>query len=390
VAQEASGGLSGASADGIGEALSPAELADLATVAEANGWTLEQAVARIGWQQSFGFLLDDLRARFPAEYAGAGIEPSGNPWIGFRGDVPERALAAVAAFETRVFAVSSPGGDAWATYRVVVRRDRGFSESELDDRLVAAHYAAYAQKDLVSHVSSGYDIETGAISVEIEPTAAAKDDAEAVVTQLVARSALLEGVTIRVVDNLGDGGDANLFGGVAMSNGCTSGFTVIKNGTQRGITTAGHCGDTASMSGVTLTFQDDYIGTWGDFQWHTAATHQDDFYAGSATQTQYDLRDVTGVGSPYVDQQLCKNGVATHRTCDFVFQLNACDDGACHLVAMDHRLAAPGDSGGPVYWGNTAYGLHQGHEYVGGAWRDEFSIALYLYQAFAGVYVLSG
>lgn len=40
-----------------------------------------------------------------------------------------------------------------------------------------------------------------------------------------------------------------------------------------------------------------------------------------------------------------------------------CNGSACNLVEMGERSAAGGDSGGPVYWGNTAYGLHQGGIY---------------------------
>lgn len=47
---------------------------------------------------------------------------------------------------------------------------------------------------------------------------------------------------------------------------------------------------------------------------------------------------------------------------------------ALGLVQMDARLAAGGDSGGPVFWGNTAYGFHQGYVYdVWPADRDVFS-----------------
>lgn len=35
----------------------------------------------------------------------------------------------------------------------------------------------------------------------------------------------------------------------------------------------------------------------------------------------------------------------------------------CNLVQMSARLAAPGDSGGAVYWNFTAYGLHSTWRY---------------------------
>ena len=36
------------------------------------------------------------------------------------------------------------------------------------------------------------------------------------------------------------------------------------------------------------------------------------------------------------------------------------DGQACNLVEMDAYQSADGDSGGPVYWGDRAFGLHQG------------------------------
>lgn len=51
--------------------------------------------------------------------------------------------------------------------------------------------------------------------------------------------------------------------------------------------------------------------------------------------------------------------------------------GACNLAQMGARRAAPGDSGGPVFWGNAAYGLHKGWMYDP-SWpfdRDLFSRA---------------
>lgn len=120
------------------------------------------------------------------------------------------------------------------------------------------------------------------------------------------------------------------------------------------------------------------MSTHGDFQWHTGPRlESDDFYAGTASTTETNLRDVSAVGSPTVGQTLCKNGATNHASCQQVRALNHCNGSACNLVMMGARLAAGGDSGGPIYWGNTAYGLHQGWKYDP-AWpadRDLFSRA---------------
>ena len=40
-----------------------------------------------------------------------------------------------------------------------------------------------------------------------------------------------------------------------------------------------------------------------------------------------------------------------------------CNKKVYNLVQMGAHLSQGGDSGAPVYWGNTAYGLHQGVMY---------------------------
>lgn len=54
---------------------------------------------------------------------------------------------------------------------------------------------------------------------------------------------------------------------------------------------------------------------------------------------------------------------------------NGCVDGLCNLVQMGERQSTSGDSGGPVYWGTSAYGIHTGgmHDPIWPFDRDIFS-----------------
>ena len=129
----------------------------------------------------------------------------------------------------------------------------------------------------------------------------------------------------------------------------------------RGISTAGHCNNSQGDDGTPLSFEDEHQGIHGDFQWHTGpGTHSNEFYAGSGSLTEVNRREVHSVGSPIVGQMLCRNGVVTHRTCQQVRKLHFCMEDLCNLVQMRSDLTEEGDSGGPVYWGNTAYGLLAG------------------------------
>ena len=57
-------------------------------------------------------------------------------------------------------------------------------------------------------------------------------------------------------------------------------------------------------------------------------------------------------------------------------KLNVSRNGAQNLVQMEKRYSAGGDSGGPVFWGNSAYGIHYGWMYdPNPTERDVFSRA---------------
>ena len=70
---------------------------------------------------------------------------------------------------------------------------------------------------------------------------------------------------------------------------------------------------------------------------------------------------------------VCRNGKTTHKVCQEVYELDVCNEHYCSLVKLEARRSEGGDSGGPVYWGRKAYGLHHGAE--GYPRRDVFARA---------------
>ena len=132
----------------------------------------------------------------------------------------------------------------------------------------------------------------------------------------------------------------------------------------RGISTAGHCPNSLTDDGSSLTFKKEHEGKHGDFQWHAGTqSHTDDFYAGSTSSSEVNERDVSSIGDPTVGQTLCRNGKRSNRDCQQVRKINYCTGDLCRLVQMGSHLSEVGDSGGPVYWGNAAYGIHYGKVY---------------------------
>lgn len=153
--------------------------------------------------------------------------------------------------------------------------------------------------------------------------------------------------------------EINMYGGLNVS-GCTSGFTVRNSAGTRGITTAGHCGNSQSLGGYALTLRGEaYSGSY-DIQWHNASghTYPNTIKVSSGTRSITATRSRT---SQTVGSQVCKQGMTTGYTCGTISTISYCASGACTWVRVagnGTNLSEGGDSGGPWFSGNTAYGSH--------------------------------
>jgi hypothetical protein len=127
-----------------------------------------------------------------------------------------------------------------------------------------------------------------------------------------------------------------------------------------GVSTAGHCGNSQSLSGYALTFRGEaYSGSY-DIQWHNASghTYPNTIKVGTGTRSITATRSRT---SQTVGSQVCKQGKTTGYTCGTIATISYCASGACTWVQVAGNgvnLSEGGDSGGPWFSGNTAYGSH--------------------------------
>lgn len=148
---------------------------------------------------------------------------------------------------------------------------------------------------------------------------------------------------------------ADIFGGKALTT-CTSGFSVKNSSGTKGVTTAGHCNNSQSYSGVSLPFMS---GTawpsstpWYDIQWHRgdqAFTVRNLIWDGTYNRFIYSVKFRT---SQSVGEWVCKYGMTTGYACGTIAVTN--QDGV--NIRVDNMTVQPGDSGGPWFWNNTAYG----------------------------------
>ena len=133
---------------------------------------------------------------------------------------------------------------------------------------------------------------------------------------------------------------------------------------QAWISTAGHCPNSQTDDGDQLAFIAGYDCLFGDFQLHTGPDLEtDDFYSGNSSTLEVYLRDLSGFGVAVNGQWLCRNGKTSKKDCQQVRKNSVCSGVNCYMLQMGADLSAGGDRGAPVFWGTTAYGLHEGSMY---------------------------
>lgn len=174
------------------------------------------------------------------------------------------------------------------------------------------------------------------------------------------------GVVVLPVERLSTP-EVDIYGGLAIST-CTTGFSVQNGSGTRGVSTAAHCSNTQSYSGSALTYQSGDITGNQDVQWHTAPgfTVTNQFNSGIG------IRNCTatlGRSGQSVGDYVCKNGKTSGYTCGSIssttYSPSYVTSASATFIRVDNNqgyadLSSGGDSGGPWFLGNTAYGTHSG------------------------------
>ena len=378
------------------DGISAAELRDLQAVADQKGMSLQAAIDRYAWNNEFAAAVWEIRKAVPGSFTGAEIVDAGNAWVAFADSAPAAATSIIDNFTSNHSGIS-----------VEVRADKGFTEVELQKAIDAAHFAVFNSPEVLD-ANTYFDFATFMIKTNAQLESTTSDTVldnlrAAAATKITdaTRADILNSISHSVARFDGEAllikesGNEHLAGeGVKIQGDdriqCTLGFGVKDSSGDRGILTAGHCENDLIDDGHALHYEDVHEGEHGDFQWHTGPQSlSDGFYAGSATQSEVDERDVLYIGFAVVGQTLCRNGANSYRDCQDVYHLNGVHGNIRNLVIMEGNLSQGGDSGGPVYSVGTAYGIHMGTGMVDGAWRELFSKADRVNNAFPddGVYI---
>ncbi|MBN2002440.1 MAG: hypothetical protein JXA21_03710 [Anaerolineae bacterium] len=154
----------------------------------------------------------------------------------------------------------------------------------------------------------------------------------------------------------------DIYAGFALTT-CTSGFSVQNSSGTKGITTAAHCQNSQSYNGTSLPFQGSAEGAYYDFQWHTAPGFTVRNLAFDGTYNRY-VYSTKHRDNQVINEFVCKYGRSTGSGCGYIIDKNytpTTPGSWCSTFIRVHRdgvdLAEGGDSGGPWFSGNTAYGI---------------------------------
>ncbi len=149
----------------------------------------------------------------------------------------------------------------------------------------------------------------------------------------------------------------DIYGGVTLelnsgSPLCTAGFSVIDSNGVKGITTAGHCDNDLYYDGTSVPFVSGTEGGDFDIQWQRgdqAFVVKNWMYDGNYGRSilRQVFRENQAVGF-----FVCKYGITTGPACAYISSTTV--NGV--NVRVDNISVRPGDSGGPWFIGNYAYG----------------------------------
>lgn len=345
---------------------------DLKLVAEARGWTLEQARTHYLSAEVVGDIAVQVALNRPDAFVGSALsdDPSGPPVLYIKGTPDDFILNLVEAAEDEVLLVDN----------------QPYSFEELEQRKLAVHRALEAIG--FDYIMTTFDFQNrGHLTAEVTRVAGLEWAPEELIGRLP--SDVRSDVTIVVADRpIAE--DHAAFGGMWLrddgTNECTSGFSVRKvSNSVPGVTGAGHCTGINQINHPghavhSLTYQLEHRGEWGDVEWYVqpVEAEPDDFYATSTI-----IRDVSAVearAAISVGEPICVYGRASNsQNCSM--EVNDASVSCTNSGVFNDRLVlmssgattTNGDSGGPWYFATKAFGGHKGK--CGILARNAFSVA---------------
>lgn len=328
--------------------------------------------ARLAWQMEFLRVTDAVRLDFPSELAEVHVErdlQSGT--VGFKGAAPAQAVEALSGLSG-----------------ISIQENFGYSEVEVLAGAAQLFDESVDRFGEMADVETGFNTEKRAYEVSLserEGSPSMRSSGEALQLDRPAEIPDQLPITVQVVSgeplesqDLQGGHVIYQFGELA----CTAAFPVKqRNGSAIGVLTAGHCpgsSTTWTPTGGRLFTVEPFsqattdVSPGGDFRW----LHSNVMFDGQ-TWNGYKYNRFQGASNPPGGTNVCKYGAVTGHGCSYVNQIGVGafvdvrpeDGGGTYRVApltcTEQAITQPGDSGGPWYGLDVAFGIHSvGNDYT--------------------------
>ena len=338
---------------------------DAAEYARQHGLGLDEAMRRLRAQEESVAETDRLARTFGHRLAGISIEhhPRYRIVMLLTGSepVPDQEIAA--------------GGMA-----VPISFRTGARATQAQIVAAMTRHQAAIRAALPGAPGMGLDPRTGELVLLLNAAAAGRFDLAVLDAELEA----MTGVPVRIRELDRADADFAIEGGAGVdgidpANGrrytCTTGF-VVTDAARTGVVTAAHCPDALTYrrpegGELPLTF----VGQWGaryqDVQVHVSEEAQRPlFYADSGKSAARTLRSWRNRASTRAGDAVCHRGERTGYSCSQVELINYAPPGdlcggPCDplWVTVTGPSCKSGDSGGPIFSGNVAFGIVKGGSY---------------------------
>ena len=328
---------------------------DAQSYASDYGVTVEEARSRLTLQESVGPLQKDLIDNESATFAGLWIQHE-----------PEFRI--ITSFTQEAEVTVRPHVTGGPLAGIVDTRTADTTLASLQAVQLSAH-------SLVK--SEGIAVESGINVIQNRVELYVVKDAHSDVLLSSLRAQLPNKAHLIEVSKLSEP-VTNIYAGLELDpdvgpEPCTTGFSVEHSNGTKGILTAAHCapgvGNKIEYANVDLPIQDKELGGSHDVLWATTPTYTVRNLINDGTYNRYVYSTATA-NDHVAGRYLCKYGVATEYGCGDIRLTNYTLDVPCHggcqwsntFITVRHsqdgvELADEGDSGGPWFYNNTAYGL---------------------------------
>ncbi|MEM9292109.1 MAG: S1 family peptidase [Acidobacteriota bacterium] len=158
------------------------------------------------------------------------------------------------------------------------------------------------------------------------------------------------------------------FRGGRLVTHCTSGFAVISTAGRLGLSTAGHCPNSSTYedSGTPLSLISETFQGSHDVQWHSVGCNDTILNQVFDGTTSREISGSVGRNSQAVGTWVCRFGRKTGASCGLIWGKSFCPsyipNGRSTFITVTNNQTPSqgGDSGGPWFVGNHAYGIHSG------------------------------